>query len=164
MNSPTTEKSSPLATLKPAFIAGMGGAFVTLVLALLNGLSGSVLWLMAPFGASLVIVFALPASPLAQPRNLVGGHLLTAGIGLLVMQLLGVSPLSMALAVGMAIALMMLTDSLHPPAGANPLLIMLAGKDWGFLFTPVLSGCLAIVALAWIYHRSTRTHWPQRWF
>jgi len=150
-------------SLRPAVIAGLGATLVTAVLAGLNALQGPTLWLMAPFGASLVIVFALPASPLAQPRNLVGGHLLTAAIGVLFVQMTDVSTLTLAIAVGCAISLMMLTNTLHPPAGANPLLIMLAGYPPEFLINPVLTGSLVIVALATLYHRISGTPYPQRW-
>jgi len=166
MTASTTPSTSsePASKLKAPVIAGLGGGLVTLVLATLSELTPETAWLMAPFGASLVILFALPDSPLAQPRNLVGGHLLTAIVGLTVMSLIGVTPLSLGLAVGIAISLMMLTGTLHPPAGANPLLIMLSGKSWVFLINPILIGCLAIVVLGLIFHRVNNQNWPKRWF
>jgi CBS-domain-containing membrane protein len=76
--------------------------------------------LVAPFGASCVLVVALPASPLARPRNVIGGHLIATGAGLCVFTLLGAGPLTLALGVGLAISAMLLTGTLHPPARANP--------------------------------------------
>lgn len=150
--------------LKTPVLAGLGGMLVITVLALLSQQDGLGLWLMAPFGATMVIVFALPASPLAQPRNIVGGHLLAALVGLSVVGLFGVHSWSLGLAVGLAISLMMLTGTLHPPAGANPLLIMLAGKSWSFVLSPILPGTLLIVLLATLYHRLHKQPYPQRWF
>ncbi len=150
--------------LTAPLLAGLGGMLVITLLAALSQQDGLGLWLMAPFGATMVIVFALPASPLAQPRNIVGGHLLAALVGLIVVSLFGVHSWSLGLAVGLAISLMMLTGTLHPPAGANPLLIMLAGKSWGFLLSPILPGTLLIVVLAALYHRLQQQPYPQRWF
>lgn len=105
-------------------------------------------WLMAPFGASAVIVFGLPDSPLAQPRAVVGGHVLSALVGLVCLSLLPVAWWSLALAVACAVGLMQVTRTTHPPAGANPLVVMLGGVGWDFLATPVLAGALTVVAVA----------------
>lgn len=138
--------------LFPALRAGIGAAVALGLLALLS--SSSLPLLMAPFGASCAILFALPASPLARARNVIGGHLLTAAAGMLVLVLLGNGPLALGLAGGLGIALMVATDSLHPPAGANPLLVMLApaALPWSFLLTPVLSGAVLLVVAARLYH------------
>lgn len=135
-----------------AAVSGLGGFATIYLLAQLSASLDAVL-LIAPFGASCVLVFAIPQSPLAQPRNVIGGHFISALVGLAVLSLLGVSPLSYALAVGVAIATMQLTGTLHPPAGADPIVVLLAGAGWHFLLTPILAGTLAIVVTAIIYHR-----------
>lgn len=145
-----------------AAIGGFGGFIVIYLLAQLTVSLHTVL-LIAPFGASCVLVFALPQSPLAQPRNVIGGHLISAGIGLGVFALLGAAPLSYGLAVGLAIAAMELTGTLHPPAGADPIVVILAKASWPFLFSPVLVGALAIVIIAFVYHRGiSRRNYPYR--
>ncbi|WP_102795898.1 HPP family protein [Bowmanella denitrificans] len=136
----------------PALVAGLGATLCTLLLTHLDSWQQHI-WLMAPFGATMVILFGLPSSPLAQPKNIIFGHLLTTFIGLGVMQAMGVTPLSISLAMGLAIALMLLTRTTHPPAGANPLVVMLSGQDWLFLLTPVLCGALLITACGWCYHK-----------
>lgn len=136
-----------------ALIAGLGATGCISALALLSQHHPGALWLMAPFGATMVIMFALPNSPLAHPRNIIGGHLLTSLVGLCLFYGLGVSPLTLGLGVGIALMLMMLTKTTHPPAGANPLLIMLTGQHWDFLLTPVLSGSVLIVLFGCLYHR-----------
>ncbi|CAB1261780.1 HPP family protein [Vibrio cholerae] len=106
---------------------------------------GNIVLLMAPFGATAVLVFGVPNSPLAQPKNVIFGHLITSFIGVIFTQYIGVSAISLAVATGLAVSAMLITKTTHPPAGANPLLIMLSGQGWSFLFTPVLLGAVAIV-------------------
>ncbi|MCZ8523515.1 HPP family protein [Paenibacillus caseinilyticus] len=130
---------------------------------LLGGWSGLPL-LMAPFGASCVLAFALPESPLAQPRSIVGGHLLSTAIGLLLLQTAGAHPWTAALGVALAIFLMGLTRTLHPPAGADPLVVLLGGASWSFLWTPALLGAVWITAAAWAFHRASGRRYPQRWW
>lgn len=128
-----------------AVFAGLGATLAIALLSFADASSQHWVLLMAPFGATAVLVFGVPASPLAQPRNVIAGHLITALIGVLFVQLGSVTPLTMALASGLGVSAMLLSDTTHPPAGANPLIIMLAGADWWFLLTPVLSGAVTIV-------------------
>jgi len=135
-----------------AGVAGLGGFVVIFLLAQLTASFHSAL-LIAPFGASCVLVFGLPQSPLAQPKNVIGGHLISTVVGLAVFYILGASPLSFGLGVGIAIAAMLLTGTTHPPAGADPIVVILAKVAWPFLFSPVLIGAVAIVVIGLIYHR-----------
>lgn len=141
--------------LRTVALAGLGGFIVIFLLAELSALSGAML-LIAPFGASCVLVFALPASPLAQPRNVIGGHLVSATVGLAALALLGATPFAFGAGVGLAIAAMLLTRTTHLPAGADPIVVILAGASWPFLLTPVLAGSVAIVVAGAAYHRVTR--------
>ena len=142
----------------------IAGTFATLtigVLAYLGTVTNSVLWLMAPFGATVVLVFGVPKSPLAQPNNVIVGHLLTAFIGVLFVEYIGVEPWSLAVATGLAVTIMLLTNTTHPPAGANPMVIMLSGQSWAFLFNPVLIGACVIVGLGLVLNR-LRTSYFER--
>ncbi|QSX37806.1 HPP family protein [Shewanella sedimentimangrovi] len=139
-------------------LAGVGAAVAIGLLSLSTMINPNWVLLMAPFGATAVLVFGVPDSPLAQPKNVILGHLLTAFIGLCFLEFVGISPLSLALASGLAVSLMLLTKTTHPPAGANPLLVMLTSQHWDFLFTTVLAGSLAMVALAQM-HRSLQRRW-----
>lgn len=107
--------------------------------------------LIAPFGASAVLLFGVPESPLARPFNVIGGHVVTATIGLIFLNYIGVYPWSLALATGLAVTTMMLTNTEHPPAGANPILVMLTQPDWGFVIEPVLIGAVCLVLVAKTY-------------
>ncbi|MCL1485976.1 HPP family protein [Marinobacter sp. M4C] len=145
-------------------LAGLGAMLCITALSSLGSANQSSVWLMAPFGATMVILFGLPESPLAQPRNIIIGHLLTTATGLSVAALAGVTHWSMGLAVGLAVSLMMLTNTTHPPAGANPLVVMLAGEHWGFLLTPVAAGTVLIVAFGVVYHRLiSGQRYPKQW-
>lgn len=146
---------------------GLVGGFLGILLLAVLGKSTGVPWLMAPFGASCVILFAASSSPFAQPRNVVGGHLVTSAVGMAALYLFGASPLVMALAVGLSIALMQLLRMVHPPAGANPVVILLAGKaaiGISYLVTPVLMGSISLVIVALVVNNiGVNTEWPVYW-
>lgn len=140
------------------------GAFLAIALtAWLSQVSGTP-WLMAPFGASCVLAFGLPDSPLAQPRSIIGGHVITALVGLLALQFIGDIWWSEALAVGLSLAAMQQTRTVHAPAGANPLLVMATHPGFGFLLTPVLVGALVIVGVAFCVNNiRERGSYPRYW-
>lgn len=128
--------------------AGVGAALAIGVLGWLN-LSWHTALVMAPFGASCVLLFSLPESPLARPKNVLGGHLLTASVGLIISLLPLPAEVQMALATGLAIALMQGLNLIHPPAGANPLLILMTRQEPAFLWQTVLPGTLLLMTLAY---------------
>lgn len=132
--------------LLPLF-SGVGAALAIAVLSYSNAILSDAVLLMAPFGATAVLVFGLPDSPLAQPKNVILGHLITAFIGVFFVQVVGVNPFTLALATGLGVSAMLLSKTTHPPAGANPILIMIAGQGWMFLLTPVFIGAVVIVIM-----------------
>jgi CBS-domain-containing membrane protein len=136
-----------------ALFAGLGASLAIGVLSFSEIQTSAVVMVMAPFGATAVLVFGLPHSPLAQAKNVIVGHFITALIGVVFSQLIGVTPLCLAAATGLAVSAMLLTNTTHPPAGANPLLIMLSGESWDFLLTPVLLGAVIIVLLGKSMHK-----------
>lgn len=135
------------------------GAFIAIsILVVFNQLTSEAVWLMAPFGATAVLVFGVPSSPLAQPKNVIFGHVITAVVGLLFVTL-GMNELwMMALATGIGVFLMLLTNTTHPPAGANPLLIMMTQQGWPFLFFPVLAGAVTIVIVGYYFNYFRTKH------
>ena len=139
--------------LNVSVIAGIGATLAIGLLSFLEMSMSEVALVMAPFGATTVLVFGVPDSPLAQPKNVIFGHLLTAIIGVAFTQYVGVTPLTLALATGLGVSVMLLTKTAHPPAGANPMLVMLAGQGWSFIFTPVLIGAVLIVLVGKSMHR-----------
>ncbi|PKO66370.1 MAG: hypothetical protein CVU22_16125 [Betaproteobacteria bacterium HGW-Betaproteobacteria-16] len=118
-------------------------------------------WLVAPMGASAVLVFAVPASPLAQPWAVVGGNTLSALVGMACVYLIDRPEMAVALAVGLAIALMFALRCLHPPGGATALLVALNGVgDAQFAIAPVLLNSLLLVAAGMAYNSATRRAYP----
>ncbi|RCW49469.1 HPP family protein [Paenibacillus prosopidis] len=155
---------SPLKVSPKNMAIGFIGGFTAIaILAFLTGFTSEA-WIMAPFGASCVLAFGVWDSPLSQPRNIIGGHLISALAGLCVYHVFGNGTISMALGVGLAIALMMLTRTTHPPAGANPLVVIMAGSSWSFLVTPVLIGAVIIVLVALLVNNmDNKRRYPNFW-
>lgn len=127
--------------------------------------------LIGSFGASAVLLYGAPRSPLAQPRNLVGGHIVSALIGVLCWKLLHPWPgLAQALAVSTAVAAMHLTGTLHPPGGATALIATLGSPDitalgYGFVLLPATLGPLLLLLVALVVNNLPRTRrYPEFWF
>lgn len=139
------------ANLREIVLAGVGGAIAILVLAWITSSAG-VPALMAPLGASCFLTFAAPDSPFAQPRNVIGGHLLSSAVGFFVLTAVGPDWWAMGIAVGLSIVAMQITRTGHPPAGADPLVVLLARPDWIFLVTPVLLGATIVVLVALVFN------------
>jgi CBS domain-containing membrane protein len=119
-------------------------------------------WLIAPLGASAVLVFGVPASPLAQPWAVVMGNTASALVGIACAHLFGGAPeLAAAIAVGGAIGLMFLLRCLHPPGGAAALLMVLSGvHDWRFALDPVLLNSVLMVVAGMAYNGVTGRKYP----
>ena len=148
-------------------IFGVGlGLFAAAALSLSLGFASP--WLVAPMGASAVILFALPSSPLAQPWAVVGGNTVSALIGIAMVHLShgaqwgGLAP---ALGGAVAVGVMILLRCLHPPGGAAALLVVLGGVvDWRFALFPVGVNSILLTLAATIYNRSTGKPYPHRQF
>ena len=134
-------------------ISSLGAFLCIFLIAYFNSVDETNLWLIPPFGASLVLVMAVHDSPLAQPRNVFFGHILSASSGVFLFYLLGNSPISISLALSLAIILMMITKTIHPPAGANPIIAILGAKSFEFVIMPVATGALFIVIFAFVYNK-----------
>ena len=107
-----------------AMLLGVLGATIGIIaLQFVTNASGVEL-VAASFGATFVLIFALPDSPVVKPRNIIGGYLISTSIALLVFEFIGNDPFSLGLAFGLSFVFMQLTKTLHPPAGSIPLLIL----------------------------------------
>jgi CBS domain-containing membrane protein len=146
------------------------GAFLGI---LLTGLAGGLVLhvdaalpiLIAPMGASAVLLFAVPSSPLAQPRSILGGNLLAALIGVTVGIFVHDPLLASALAIGISIPAMMFLRCLHPPSGAIALSAVLGGPavhemGYSFVLWPVLGNSLVLLAIALIFNNLTGRPYP----
>lgn len=149
--------------LKAGVIAGVG---IALAIGVMEWLSVRLSYPLAviPFATSIALVIGSPDAPPAQPRALVGGHLVATLVGLMVLHAAGSQPWAAAVAVGLAVLAMFVTRTFHPPAGIDPLLVVSANLPWTFIAAPVLAGALLLTAFAFIWHRWVqRQPWPEHW-
>lgn len=153
----------PKPSNKAVGLAWLGGFLAIASVALLTDFL-SVALVLGSFGASCVLVFGYPDVPFSQPRNVIAGHFISSLVGLACLHFFGPHWWAVAIAVGTAIALMMLTRTVHPPAGSNPVIVFLMQPAWEFLFFPTLIGAFILVAVALIYNNATREgKYPKYW-
>ena len=135
--------------LKKAFIAGFFSTLTIGILAILTYKSPFGLFIAASFGSSMVLLFGFPESPFAQPKNVFFGHLVSASVGVFFVNLIPLPIyINIAFAVGIGIFLMILLDVVHPPAGGNPILVIIGSFSYDYLIFPVITGCIIIILLA----------------
>lgn len=146
-------------------IAGAAGGAVAIALMEVLSAHASFPLMLVPFATSIVLVMGTPDAEPAQPRALLGGHLISTAVGLLTLSVTGASPWAAACAVGLAIVAMHATRTFHPPAGIDPLIVVAQGMPWSFLLAPVAAGALLLAAFAWFWHNLVRRDaWPVRWW
>jgi CBS domain-containing membrane protein len=159
------------ATLKERLLGCLGaciGICITgLICAMIMGNSDHLPLIVAPIGASAVLLFAVPASPLAQPWPIVGGNTISALVGVTIAYFVKDPMLAVGLAVSLAILVMSLTKSLHPPGGAAALTAVIGGAavaKAGFWFPliPVALNSVILVGLGLAFHKLARRQYPHR--
>jgi CBS-domain-containing membrane protein len=120
--------------------------------------------LIAPLGASSLLLFGFPDSAFSQPRNFIGGNFICALIGLTFIHVIGDYWWTVALATSVATAAMMITDTLHPPAASSPMIICTLHAGWSFLLFPNFCGNVIVLSIALLYHYFTRKErYPHYW-
>ena len=139
---------------KKALLAGIFSAFTIGVLTVLTYKSALGLFIAGSFGSSMVLLFGFPESPFAQPKNVFFGHLITSLVGLLFLNL-NILPLYilLPLAVGIGVGLMILLNVTHPPAGGNPIIVIIGSVSFDYLLSPVITGSIIIIISALIINR-----------
>ena len=123
------------------------------------------IFLAGSFGSSMVLLFGYPESPFAQPKNVFFGHFITSLTGVLILQFLPVDQyLQIAVAVGLGIFFMMILGVTHPPAGGNPIVIILGSASFKFLLNPIIFGSILIIIYAIIVNRYIlKKKYPLNW-
>jgi len=146
------------------------GAFIAIGVIAAGSNSPNALLIMGSFGGTCILLFGFPDSPFAQPRNVILGHTFSYAIGLIVTKLLGAHWWSLGLALGISIAIMMLAGLVHPPAGANPVIVYLSfhylktDPGWHSILFPTFFGATALVAVALLFNNLTRDEaYPRYW-
>ncbi|WP_353474384.1 HPP family protein [Salipiger sp. H15] len=165
---PAVARTRPAEALRVAVGAFVGLALTGLFLSPVADLDLG-LYLVAPFGASAVLLFAVPNSPLAQPWSAIVGNTVAALVGVAVCLHVPDPVLRVALAVGLAVAATMLCRAVHPPAGAVAMTAALSPEavdrlGYGFALAPVALGTASLVLIAIAYARLTGRHYPLRQF
>jgi len=135
--------------LQKALIAGFFSAFTIGVLTLLTYKSTLGYFLAGSFGSSMVLLFGFPESPFAQPKNVFFGHLLTALVGVIFVNYIPLPIyINIALSVGAGVFLMILLNVVHPPAGGNPIMVIIGSASYDYLINPIIFGCMIILLLS----------------
>lgn len=156
------------ARIAQAFLGASVGIFLTGFVIHLGAAGGMGLpLLIAPIGASAVLLFAVPASPLAQPWAIVGGNTVSALAGIACLKLIGDPGYAACLAVASAIAAMSLARCLHPPGGAVALTTVIGGHaiaaaGWSFALVPVAADSVLLVVFGWLFNAAIRGNYPHR--
>ena len=160
----------------PPLLGGIGAGVTIAILAYITFqsiLAGTNygLWLAASFGSSVVVVFGYPDNEFAQPKNVLFGHLLCAFIGIIFVTLFKISQdrtiffLTIGIAVGIAVMLMMALKVTHPPAGGNTIVVMLTQDSFQFLIFPIMVGAITIIIGGVVYNRFIlKKQYPLKWF
>ena len=143
-----------MGNIKQSLLAGIFSIITIGILTILTYKTELGIFLIASFGSSMVLLYGYPESPFAQPKNIFFGHLLTAIVGMLFLYLIPL-PLYIVIpiAVGFGVGLMILLNVTHPPAGGNPIIVIMGSVSPDYLLNPVISGSIIILIFGIIINR-----------
>ena len=140
--------------LKKSFLAGIFSIITISILTVLTYKTEYGIFLLASFGSSMVLLYGYPESPFAQPKNVFFGHLITAVVGLFFLNFVTLPIyIIIPLAVGFGVGLMIFLNVTHPPAGGNPIIVIIGSVSFDYLLSPVITGSIIIIVFAIIINR-----------
>ena len=143
-----------MGNLKQSILAGVFSIITIGILTLLTYKTELGIFLIASFGSSMVLLYGYPESPFAQPKNVFFGHLITAIVGLIILNFVQLPIfITIPAAVGFGVGLMILFNVTHPPAGGNPIIVIVGSVSFDYLFSPVITGSIIIILSAIIINR-----------
>ena len=135
----------------------LAGLFSTITIGALTYLTYKTpfgLFLIASFGSSMVLLYGYPESPFAQPKNIFFGHLLTALTGIVILKLIPVPiHITIPLATGLGVCFMILLNVTHPPAGGNPIIVIIGGVSFEYLISPIILGSIIVLVFGVVLNR-----------
>ena len=130
-----------------SFLIGLFSAATIGFLTILTYKTEFGIFLITSFGSSMILLYGYPESSFSQPKNIFFGHLLTSFVGIISLHFIPLPIyLVIPLAVGLGATLMILLKVVHPPAGANPIIVIMGGVSFDYLINPIISGSLIILA------------------
>ena len=137
-----------------SLLAGLFSAITIGALTLLTYKTELGVFLIASFGSSMVLLYGYPENPFAQPKNIFFGHLLTSGVGIVFLFFTAIPTfISIPLAVGLGVSLMILFKVTHPPAGGNPIIIIIGSVSIDYLISPIIIGSIIIIVFGIVLNR-----------
>ena len=135
-------------------LAGIFSFITILILSILTYKTTYGLFLIASFGSTMVLLYGYPESPFAQPKNIIVGHFLTSLVGIIFLNFVHLPIfINIPLAVGFGVMLMILFKVTHPPAGGNPIIVIIGSVSYDYLLTPVLIGSLIVVVFGIVINK-----------
>ena len=135
----------------------LAGVFSTITIGALTYLTYKTpfgLFLIASFGSSMVLLYGYPESPFAQPKNIFFGHFLTAFIGIIVLKFVPLPIyITIPMATGLGVCFMILLNVTHPPAGGNPIIVIIGGVSFEYLISPIILGSIIVLVFGVVLNR-----------
>ena len=112
------------------------------------------LFLIASFGSTMVLLYGYPESPFAQPKNIFFGHLVTAVVGIAVLNFIPLPIyITIPIAVGLGVGLMIFLDVTHPPAGGNPIIVIIGSVSFEYLLSPIVTGSIIVIGFGYLINK-----------
>ena len=135
-------------------LAGIFSFITILILTTLTYKTPYGLFLIASFGSTMVLLYGYPESPFAQPKNIIVGHFLTSFVGIIFLNFVHLPIfINIPLAVGFGVMLMILFKVTHPPAGGNPIIVIIGSVSYDYLLTPVIVGSIVVILFGVIINK-----------
>ena len=135
-------------------LAGLFSILTIGILSLLTYKTEYGIFLIASFGSTMVLLYGYSESPFAQPKNIFFGHFLTSAVGIII---LNIFPLPIfiviPLAVGLGVSLMILLNVTHPPAGGNPIIVIIGSVSFEYLLSPIITGSLIVIVFGYVINK-----------
>ena len=140
--------------MKNAILAGIFSVITISALTLLTYKTEFGIFLVASFGSTMVLLYGYPESPFAQPKNIFFGHFLTSIVGIIFVNFIPLPIyIIIPLAVGLGVSLMIVTGVTHPPAGGNPIIVIIGSASFDYILSPIIIGSIIVLVFGVILNR-----------
>jgi len=160
------KRTTPLVAPVPLdVVLSIIGTLIGITAIVLLSSKFDIMFVVASFGASAVLVFGVPDAPMAQPRNVILGHTLSAGAAVIIVMMFGLTWWTPALGTALALFIMLLTKTTHPPGGATALFAVLSQAQPSYILTPIMAGAVILVVIGLLVNNlSPNRHYPRYWY